>query len=44
MQAVNAARAKPRVVIQSSGIGHDGSRSDRVMTETEGPGSDFLAS
>ncbi len=41
--AVTAATTKPRVVIQSSGIGHYGSRADKVLTEADGPGNDFLA-
>lgn len=43
VEAVTAARAKPRVVIQSSGIGHYGSRADQVLTEADPPGDDFLA-
>ena len=42
-QAVEAARVKPHVVIQSSGIGHYGPRDDKVVTEEDPPGSDFLA-
>jgi uncharacterized protein (TIGR01777 family) len=41
--AVQAAQAKPAVVIQSSGIGHYGTRGDRVYTEADRPGTDFLA-
>ncbi len=41
--AVTAAAVKPRVVIQASGIGHYGFRSDKLFTETDGPGDDFLA-
>lgn len=41
--AVTAAQVKPRVVIQSSGIGHYGSRDDKTLTEADGPGADFLA-
>lgn len=43
VEAVEAARAKPRVVIQSSGIGHYGSREDKLLTEADPPGADFLA-
>jgi uncharacterized protein (TIGR01777 family) len=42
-EAVAAARVKPRVVIQSSGVGHYGSRDDKILTENDPPGSDFLA-
>lgn len=41
--AVTAAAVKPRVVIQASGIGHYGSRTDKLLTEADGPGDDFLA-
>ena len=34
---------KPQVVIQSSGIGYYGTRDDRVRTEADKPGDDFLA-
>jgi len=43
LAAVTAARAKPRVVVQASGIGHYGFRGDEVLTEADGPGDDFLA-
>ena len=43
LAAVNAATTKPRVVIQASGIGHYGSRGDKLLTEADGPGDDFLA-
>lgn len=43
VEAVSAAKSKPKVVIQSSGIGHYGSRSDKVLTESDPPGTDFLA-
>jgi hypothetical protein len=43
VQAVAAAQIKPRVVIQSSGIGHYGHRGDEIVAETATPGSDFLA-
>ena len=41
--AVTAAPVKPRVVIQASGIGHYGTRSEKWLTEADGPGDDFLA-
>jgi len=41
--AVAAAVAKPRVVIQSSGIGYYGSRDDKLLTEADAPGDGFLA-
>lgn len=43
VQAVQAAASKPKVVIQSSGIGHYGFRDDKVLTEADPPGTDFLA-
>jgi hypothetical protein len=43
VEAVSAAPVKPRVVIQSSGIGHYGAHGDETLTEQEGPGDDFLA-
>lgn len=42
-EAVTAAATKPRVVIQSSGIGHYGARDDKVLTEDDPAGADFLA-
>lgn len=42
VEAVSSAKVKPRVVVQASGIGHYGNRSD-VVTEEAGPGNDFLA-
>jgi uncharacterized protein (TIGR01777 family) len=44
VEAVQAARVKPEVVIQASGIGYYGTRDDRLRTEMDKPGSDFLAS
>jgi uncharacterized protein (TIGR01777 family) len=41
--AVAEAKTKPRVVIQSSGIGHYGAATGRPVTEADGPGDDFLA-
>lgn len=43
VEAVAAAAVKPRVVIQSSGIGHYGYIGDKVFTESDPPGDDFLA-
>jgi uncharacterized protein (TIGR01777 family) len=43
MEAVGASQVKPRVVIQSSGIGHYGFVEDRLVTEADPPGDDFLA-
>ena len=43
VEAVTASRVKPLGVIQASGIGHYGTRADKVLTETDGPGDDFLA-
>lgn len=43
VEAVSAARSKPRAVIQASGIGHYGAIADRVLTEADPPGADFLA-
>lgn len=43
VEAVSAARVKPQVVIQASGIGHYGARGDETVTEEDGPGADFLA-
>ncbi len=43
VQAVEQATVKPQVVIQSSGIGHYGSRADKLLTEADPPGDDFLA-
>lgn len=42
-EAVSAAATKPQVVIQSSGIGHYGARDDKVLTEADAAGDDFLA-
>jgi uncharacterized protein len=43
VEAIGAAQVKPRVVIQSSGIGHYGPREDKIVTEDDPPGTDFLA-
>jgi len=41
--AVQAARQKPKLVIQQSAVGHYGFRHDEVVTETASAGDDFLA-
>ena len=41
--AVKAARNKPRVVIQASGIGYYGPRQETEITEEENAGQDWLA-
>jgi len=43
VQAVEAASAKPAVVIQSSAVGYYGPSSDPRLTEKAPPGDDFLA-
>jgi uncharacterized protein (TIGR01777 family) len=43
VEAVRAARAKPRVVIQASGVGYYGARGDEVISERASAGNDFLA-
>jgi uncharacterized protein (TIGR01777 family) len=43
VQAVDAAAEKPKVVIQSSGIGFYGPTGDEEITEEASPGNDFLA-
>ncbi len=43
VEAVEATTNKPRVVIQSSGIGIYGPRGDEEITEDAAPGNDFLA-
>lgn len=43
VQAVEAAKDKPRVVIQSSAVGYYGPRGDEEITEDASPGDDFLA-
>jgi uncharacterized protein len=44
VEAVRAARVKPQVVLQASGVGYYGPRDNRPVSEAEKPGSDFLAS
>jgi hypothetical protein len=43
VDAVNAARVKPALVIQVSGVGYYGPHGDEMLTEGDGPGSDFGA-
>lgn len=43
MQALEAAKTKPNVLIQSSAVGYYGPRQDEIITESCGPGADFLA-
>lgn len=44
VDAVQQAKNKPRVVVQSSAIGYYGPRGDETLTEASPPGADFLAS
>lgn len=43
VKAVEAAESKPKVLIQSSAIGHYGHTGDTVITESSPAGEDFLA-
>lgn len=43
VEAVRAAQIKPKVLIQSSGVGYYGTSLDAAMTESSPPGNDFLA-
>lgn len=43
VEAVQAVQVKPAAVIQASGIGYYGPRADRLLTEADQPGADFLA-
>jgi uncharacterized protein len=43
VEAVKAARVKPNLVIQASGVGYYGPHGDEELTEGDGPGSDFGA-
>lgn len=43
VEAVARAQIKPQVVIQASGIGHYGFCDDKLLTEADPPGQDFLA-
>jgi uncharacterized protein (TIGR01777 family) len=41
--AIRAAAAAPRAFVSGSGAGYYGDRGDETLTETSGPGDDFLA-
>jgi hypothetical protein len=43
VEAVRVAAGKPGLVIQASGVGYYGPHHDEVLTEGDGPGSDFGA-
>jgi hypothetical protein len=43
VEAVRQAKAKPGVLVQSSGVGYYGSRGDELLTEESTAGQDFLA-
>jgi hypothetical protein len=43
VEAVQAARTKPRVVIQASAVGIYGRRGDEILDESSPPGAGFLA-
>jgi hypothetical protein len=44
VEAISAASAKPKVVIQTSAVGYYGvHNNDQVITEEHGPGNDFLS-
>lgn len=43
VEAVKAARTKPRVIIQSSAVGYYGSRGEEVLDEASAPGLGFLS-
>ena len=43
VEAVQAAKNKPRAVIQSSAVGYYGLHGDEIITEESAPGDDFLA-
>ncbi len=43
VQAIERSSQKPAVIVQASGIGYYGSTGDKLLTEDDPPGSDFLA-
>jgi uncharacterized protein len=43
VSAVSAASRPPSVILQSSAVGYYGARSEEAITESSGPGDDFLA-
>ena len=43
IEAIKLAKAKPKVLINASGIGYYGDRGNDLLTENEKPGNDFLA-
>ena len=42
-EAIRAATHRPRVLLQSSAVGYYGPRGDEPVTESTGPGTDYLA-
>jgi uncharacterized protein (TIGR01777 family) len=43
LQAIEAAKVKPRLLVQASAVGYYGPRGNEIITEDEPPGTDFLA-
>lgn len=43
VQAMAAARRPPRLMLSGSAVGYYGPRGDEIVTETAGPGTDFLS-
>ncbi len=43
VEAIRAAKQKPKALIQASAVGYYGSRGDEELTEASGPGNDFTA-
>jgi len=43
VEAIAAARRKPRVLVNASAVGYYGGRGDEILDEGAGPGADFLA-
>jgi uncharacterized protein len=43
VDAIRAAKRKPRVLVNASAVGYYGGRGDEVLDESAAPGSDFLA-